>query len=130
MKLHRGRLWACILLLLPILLFSGCSSYKRGADQLLRSVSIQAQLLENGDMQVTERWDISLYDRDKSYSNLFKSFPYSSEQQIKDFSVTDNDTGRTYDFEGEFSSLHEVSETPKTCYLIANDQETELGWFM
>ena len=77
MKLHRGRLWACILLLLPILLFSGCSSYKRGADQLLRSVSIQAQLLENGDMQVTERWDISLYDRDKSYSNLFKSFPYS-----------------------------------------------------
>lgn len=130
MKLHRGRLLACILLFLPILLLSGCDSYTGDADQLLRSVSIQAQLLENGNMQVTERWDISLYDRDKSYSNLFKSFPYSSEQQITDFSVTDNDTGLTYSFEGEFSSLYELSETPETCYLIANGQGTELGWFM
>lgn len=130
MKLHRGRLWACILILLPVLLFSGCNSYQGDADQLLRSVSIQAQLLENGDMQVTERWDLSLYDRDKSYSNLFKSFPYSSEQQITNFSVTDNDTGRTYRLEGQFSSLGQVSETPETCYLIVNEKETELGWFI
>lgn len=130
MKKRRSILSIFAILLLPVLLFSGCQSYDDDADQLLRAVDVQAEVLENGNMHITERWDITLYDRGKDYSNLFKSFPYSDEQQITDFSVTDNESGETYTFEGEFRSLYELSEEPGTCYLIQNGSETEIGWFM
>lgn len=130
MKTRQRVLPLFALLLLPLLLLSGCSRYDQGADQLLRSVSIQAQVDQNGDMHVTERWDISLYDRDRPYSNLFKSFPASREQEITDFSVTDNSTGKQYAFEGVVSSLYALSEEPDTCYLLKDGSQTELGWFM
>ena len=130
MKKRRSILSIFAILLLPVLLFSGCQSYDDDADQLLRAVDVQAEVLENGNMHITERWDITLYDRGRDYSNLFKSFPYSDEQQITDFSVTDNESGETYTFEGEFRSLYELSEEPGTCYLIQNGSETEIGWFM
>ena len=62
MKL-RARILSLALLLLPVLLFSGCQSYDADADQLLRAVSIEAEALDNGDLLISERWDISLYDR-------------------------------------------------------------------
>ena len=93
MKKRRSILSIFAILLLPVLLFSGCQSYDDDADQLLRAVDVQAEVLENGNIHITERWDITLYDRGRDYSNLFKSFPYSDEQQITDFSVTDNESG-------------------------------------
>ena len=33
------------------------------AEQLLHEVTIEAEVLENGDMRVSERWDLALYDR-------------------------------------------------------------------
>ncbi len=129
MKL-RARILSLALLLLPVLLFSGCQSYDADADQLLRAVSIEAEALDNGDLLISERWDISLYDRGREYSNLFKSFPYARDQEVAGFSLVDNATGQAYTFSGEYRSLYQVPEEPQTCYLIRSDAGTELGWFL
>ncbi len=100
------------------------------AEQLLHEVTIEAEVLENGDMRVSERWDLALYDRGRSYRNLYKTFPGSREQEVTDFTVTDNETGEVYAAQGTFGSLYDTEETAETSYIVASRSETELGWYI
>ena len=100
------------------------------AEQLLHEVTIEAEVLENGDLRVSERWDLALFDRGRSYRNLYKTFPGSREQEVKDFTVTDNETGEVYAAQGTFGSLRDTQETAETSYIVASRSETELGWYI
>lgn len=130
MKISRLLPVLLICALVPMLFFTGCEDYRGDADQLLQSVQIQAEVQENGDMRVTEQWDIQLDDRDRVYTNLYKTFPYSSEQQITDFTVYDNDLQQEYRYAGSVSSVRDLDSDPETCYVAEDLSLTEIGWFI
>ena len=129
-----GRMTAVILALLVVLLpLSGCSSsYKRGADQTLEKLDIVSQLSSNGDMKVTETWRISLEDRGKPYSNLYKTFPVDLNQSdgIENLSVYDMDSNIQYAFRDDIDPMDGYYSEDNVCYIYRTQKDTEIGWFM
>lgn len=133
-RLHRAGGRLCLLLAVTVLLLSllsGCSDYTDDSKQIMRNMDIAEQLQENGDLKVTEHWNVELQDRDRAYRNLYRSFPADDNMTIVNFSVRDEDRGVTYTDAGDIDP-EEVSDDSMRdrSYMHKTDSGTEIGWFM
>lgn len=70
-KLYK-KLFLLIFIFTVLLIFSPKSF---AGEQTLNNLDFDVELLENGDMQVTETWDIEIYDT----NTLFKTFKYDAD---------------------------------------------------
>ena len=122
----------CLLVVAACFIFSGCSDYRGDSKQVMDEINISAQLKDNGDMAVTERWRVTLEDRDKSYRNFYRTFSNvdSKTGGITDFSVYDEDYQKQYSFEEGLSPYSSTSSDQDKCYIYESYGSTELGWFM
>lgn len=113
------------------LLLGGCSDYADDAKQIMRKLNITEQLQENGDLKVTEQWNVELQDRDKPYRNLYRSFPYDKNVEVAGLSVRDDDRGVAYADAGDLDPTAVSSdELQDKSYTHRTSDGTEIGWFM
>lgn len=116
---------------LPLFLLSGCSGYAGNSRQIMRKLDVSEQLSENGDLRVTEKWNIELRDRGKAYRNLYRSFPADENVEVTDFSVRDDDRGVAYADAGDVDPLAvSGDELQDKSYTHGTADGTEIGWFM
>ena len=116
-------------------LFLGAWSpdYTNSSQQVMENLGIRAVLGQNGDMTVTETWKVRLDDRNRPYSNLYRTFPNDSSKTdgIENLSVFDVDRHVRYQFAGDVDPEQvNGNEMQDRCYLHKTGQETEIGWFM
>ena len=85
-----------LVMLVVLLPLGGCSSaaiksgsFTGGSKQVMEKLDVAAKLSSNGDMQVTETWRVNLKDRDKTYRNLYKTFPVDQNTKVENLSVYD-----------------------------------------
>ena len=103
--------------------------YTDGSKQVMDRLGIHVVLAANGDMTVTETWKIRLEDRNKPYSNLYRTF--SNDVSVTGLSVTDEDRHVQYRFAGDVDPEQTDSgELQDHCYLHPTSDQTEIGWFM
>lgn len=103
--------------------------YTNGSKQVMDHLGIRAVLAANGDMTVTETWKIRLEDRNKPYSNLYRTF--SDDVSVTGLSVTDEDRHVQYRFAGDVDPEQAGSSgLQDQCYLHPTSDQTEIGWFM
>ena len=110
--------WYLIILAIFIWLILTTKSF--AVDQDLNELNFTADLQSNGDMKVTEIWNINIYDT----NTLFKTFKYDS-SKFEDVSVTDVSTGV------EFNQINELMyHVTKNCfYAMRNDDGLfEIAW--
>lgn len=110
--------WYLIILAIFIWLILTTKSF--AGDQDLNELNFTADLQSNGDMKVTEIWNINIYDT----NTLFKTFKYDS-SKFEDVSVTDVSTGV------EFNQINELMyHVTKNCfYAMRNDDGLfEIAW--
>jgi len=110
--------WYLIILAIFIWLILTTKSF--AGDQDLNELNFTVDLQSNGDMKVTEIWDVDIYDT----NTLFKNFKYDS-NKFENVSVTDVSTGV------EFSQINELMyHVTKNCfYAMRNDEGLfEIAW--
>lgn len=114
-----------------VCLLGGCSTYADGSKQIMRKLNISEQLLENGDLRVTEKWNVELKDRGKAYRNLYRSFPADKNADVADFSVHDDDQNVEYADAGDVDPLSVSGDALQDRnYTHRTADGTEIGWFM
>lgn len=123
---------ACITLLLTMLCLGGCGDYSDDSKQMIEKMNISAVLAPNGDMNVTETWKINLENRNKSYRNVYKTFPIDSSQfdDITDLSIYDEDYYKNYQFVENVNPNSPPSYLENACYKYNNGNSIEIGLFM
>lgn len=115
---------------------SGCSDYVGDSKQVMDHMNIASTVAPNGDMKVTETWTVTLHDRGKPYSNLYRTFSMDTSKvdDITNIAVYDNDRNQNYVFAGdvdpEDSSVTSGGAMTGKCYLHRSGDTAELGWFM
>ena len=97
-------------LLLAVTVILGCtailggwtSGYAGGSKQVMENLSVDASLVENGDMKVREVWKIGLQDRGKAYRNFYRTFELdpSKADGITNLAVYDEDRKLQYAYAG------------------------------
>ena len=110
--------WYLIILAIFIWLILTTKSF--AGDQDLNELNFTVDLQSNGDMKITEIWDVDIYDT----NTLFKNFKYDS-NKFENVSVTDVSTGV------EFSQINELMyHVTKNCfYAMRNDDGLfEIAW--
>ena len=110
--------WYLIILAIFIWLILPTKSF--AGDQDLNELNFTVDLQSNGDMKITEIWDVDIYDT----NTLFKNFKYDS-NKFENVSVTDVSTGV------EFSQINELMyHVTKNCfYAMRNDDGLfEIAW--
>ena len=117
------------------LLFLGgwSADYTGGSKQVMENLGFHAVLAKNGDMTVTETWQVRLDDRNKPYSNLYRTFlnDPSKSDGISNLSVYDEDRRVQDRFAGDVDPEQVAAgEMQDQCYLHVTADETEIGWFM
>ena len=109
------------------------SGYQPDSKQLMKSIDFHAAVSENGNVRVTEVWNVSLGSRDKPYRNFYRTFKTGDVQAgaISDLSVYDADLGTSYTFAGDIDpeSISDDS-LARQCYIHKMSDGTEIGWFM
>ena len=134
-KERRFKKWMLILgilLIIPIVVslvigFTGLT-YAWGAKQIVNDQEIHASLLSNGDLCITETWEIRMKDRDRDYSNFYKYFDKKGFSSITDLSVYDEDTGIEYTFLEDVNPNYD-NPGENTCYIYENGSSYEIGWY-
>ncbi len=114
---------------------SGCSNYAGDSKQIMDHMDIASTAEPNGDLKVTETWKVTLQDRGKPYSNLYRTFPVDSSKvdDITDVAVYDQDQKQKYVFAGDIDPEDDFVATgvmAGKCYLHRSGDTVELGWFM
>ncbi len=133
--------WAVCLVLLAALCaacvsLSGCSSYLGNSKQVMDHMDIASTVAPNGDMKVTETWTVTLQNRGKPYSNLYRKFTMDTSKvdDIADISVYDKDQKQNYAFAGDVDpedpSVTSDGAMAGKCYLHRSGDTAELGWFI
>lgn len=133
MGAHSPKRRFCLFLaaILLALLLDGCSTYVNGSKQIMRKLDVSEQLLDNGDLKVTEKWNVELQDRGKAYRNLYRSFPADENAEVADFSVHDDDRNVEYADAGNVDPLGvSGDELQDKSYTHRTADGTEIGWFM
>ena len=133
MNKHGKKRLFCLLLVfaLSLCLLSGCSDYEGDSKQIMRNLDLSEQLQENGDLKVTEKWNIELQDRDKAYRNLYRSFPAGENVEVTDLSVRDDDRNEVYADAGDIDPLSVTGdEMQEKSYTHVTSDGTEIGWFI
>ena len=130
----------CLVLLAAVcaacISLSGCSNYAGNSKQIMDHMDIASTVEPNGDMKVTETWTVTLKDRGKPYSNLYRSFPMNGSttvDDITDIAVYDKDQKQNYEFAGDIDPEDAFVATgvmAGKCYLHRSGDTAELGWFM
>ena len=134
-KERRFKKWMLILgilLIIPIVVslvigFTGLT-YAWGAKQIVNDQEIHASLLSNGDLRITETWEIRMKDRDRDYSNFYKYLDKKGFSSITDLSVYDEDTGIEYTFVEDVNPNYD-NPGENTCYIYENGSSYEIGWY-
>ena len=115
------------LILLFVLLFIliGNKSNASSSDLELNNLKFNAQILENGDMEVTEIWDIDIKDT----NTLFKTFKTDINKytDITDVEVKEITNGKYKNFSETSRYMYHVT---KDYYygLINDDGDFEIAW--
>jgi uncharacterized membrane protein len=129
----------CLVLLAAVCaacaLLSGCSNYAGNSKQIMDHMDIASTVEPNGDMKVTETWTVTLQDRGRAYSNLYRTFPVDTSKvdDITDVAVYDQDQKKNYEFAGDVDPQDDFVATgvmADKCYLHRSGDTVELGWFM
>ncbi|MDO4731606.1 MAG: DUF2207 domain-containing protein, partial [Clostridia bacterium] len=123
-----------IILSTPLALMLSPNGYASNSKQILNNLDINIKLNDNGSMYVEEYWQIELFDRDKPYRNIYKSFKLNSEDNItvKDFSVHDIDNNITFAADNTIKdpSEYENSSKKNVSYTFKKGNNLELGFYM
>ncbi len=115
-----------IISLIFLLLFIILGNKSDAASNLyLNNLKFNTKILENGDMEVTETWNINIKDT----NTLFKTFKTDEKKYtgIKDVKVEEITNGINKDFTETSKLMYHVT---KDCYygLINNDNNFEIAW--
>ena len=115
-----------IISLMFLLLFIIIGNKSEAASNLyLNNLKFDAKILENGDMEVTETWNIDI----KNTNTLFKTFKTNKNKYegIKDVKVKEITNGIDKDFSKTSKLMYHVT---KDYYygLINNDNNFEIAW--
>lgn len=115
-----------IISLIFLLLFIILGNKSDAASNLyLNNLKFDTKILENGDMEVTETWNINIKDT----NTLFKTFKTDEKKYtgIKDVKVKEITNGINKDFTETSKLMYHVT---KDCYygLINNDNNFEIAW--
>ena len=115
-----------IISLIFLLLFIILGNKSDAASNLyLNNLKFDTKILENGDMEVTETWNINIKDT----NTLFKTFKTDEKKYtgIKDVKVEEITNGINKDFTETSKLMYHVT---KDCYygLINNDNNFEIAW--
>jgi len=105
-------------------------SFTGGSKQVMENLDIAAKLSSNGDMQVTETWRVNLKDRNKTYRNLYKTFPVDQNTKVENLSVYDMDSNTTYAYRDDIDPTNSNYNVENICYIYQTDTDTEIGWLM
>lgn len=116
----RDKIWLIIVL---IGIFWGIQTISYAGTQTLNSLEYQAQLNEDGSMDVVEKWDIYV----KETNTLVRDFELDSSKysEITNVKVKDATTGR------EFKNIYEeMYHVTLNCYygLIVENNQFEIAW--
>lgn len=78
--------------------FAGHGARGGRAQVSYNAVDMRAQMLDNGDLRITQTFDYRLESRGTPWRQMFQQYTLSSDRltTISDISVTDLTTGRTY----------------------------------
>ena len=78
--------------------FAWCGAGGNRAQVSYNAVDMRAQMLDNGDLRITQTFDYRLESRGTPWRQMFQQYTLSSDRltTISDISVTDLTTGRTY----------------------------------
>lgn len=114
-----------ILMFLFLFLIIGNKSNAASGDLELNNLNFDVQILENGDMKVTEIWDIDIEDT----NTLYKTFKTDINKylDIKDVTVRETTDGINKDFT-ETSRISYHVEKDYYYGLINNDGDFEIAW--
>ncbi|MDL2253181.1 DUF2207 domain-containing protein [Ruminococcaceae bacterium OttesenSCG-928-I18] len=96
-----------------------------GAQQVYNSLNVDAELMENGSLRVTEHWQMQYQKRDTPYWNHSIFINKANASSVQDFAVYDTDYGRDYEFKTDVTAFNAGE---RACYIIDNNQWYELGW--
>lgn len=121
-----GKIRKIIISLMFLLLFIIIGNKSEAASNLyLNNLKFDAKILENGDMEVTETWNIDI----KNTNTLFKTFKTDKNKYkgIKDVKVKEITNGIDKDFTKTSKLMYHVT---KDYYygLINNDNNFEIAW--
>ncbi|MDF2632701.1 MAG: hypothetical protein K0Q85_1297 [Caproiciproducens sp.] len=126
-----------LVMLVVLLPLGGCSSaaiksgsFTGGSKQVMEKLDVAAKLSSNGDMQVTETWRVNLKDRDKTYRNLYKTFPVDQNTKVENLSVYDMDSNTTYAYRDDIDPTNGNYNVENVCYIYQTGTGTEIGWLM
>ena len=114
-----------ILMFLFLFLIIGNKSNAASGDLELNNLNFNVQILENGDMKVTENWDIDIEDT----NTLYKTFKTDINKylDIKDVTVRETTDGINKDFT-ETSRISYHVDKDYYYGLINNDGDFEIAW--
>ena len=107
--------------------------FTSGSKQVMKFLTADAALSSNGDMKITETWQVQLNDRGKLYRNFYRTFQNGAAPagSISGFTVYDEDLGTQYTFAGDIDPEAVSDESlAKQCYIHKTSDGTEIGWFM
>ena len=114
-----------ILMFVLLFLLIGNKSDASSSDLKLNYLNFDAKIQENGDMRVTETWNIKIKDT----NTLYKTFETDSDRYlgIKDVSVKEITDGNSKEFTETSRLMYHVT---KDYYygLINNDGDFEIAW--
>ena len=114
-----------ILMFVLLFLVIGNESDAASSDLELNNLNFNAEILENGDMRVTETWNIDI----ENTNTLFKTFKTDINKytNIKDVAVKETTDGIKKDFVETTRLMYHVT---KDYYygLINNDGDFEIAW--
>ncbi len=99
--------------------------YAFGAKQKLASLNINAELMENGNMRITEHWQVQYSKRDAPFWNHSLFIGKTQASGVQDFTVYDADYGREYRL-AEGAGAFTAPE--RSCYIQDSSGWYELGW--
>ena len=117
-KLYK-KLFLLVFVFTILLIFSPKSF---AGEQTLNNLDFDVELLENGDMQVTETWDIEIYDT----NTLFKTFKYDTDL-FDNISVEEITNGNETNFTRIDELMYHVTEN--CFYAMENDDGLfEIAW--
>lgn len=112
-------------LIFVTVLILGTTTTKASSNLYLNNIDFQANIEEDGDMQVTEIWNISIKDT----NTLYKTFKRDSEKysSLTDISVKEISSGYTKNFQQINQLMYHVT---KDCYygLLNDDGDFEIAW--
>lgn len=99
--------------------------YAFGAQQKLAGLTVNAELLENGNLRITEHWQVQYAKRDAPYGNHSLFISKTNAEGVQDFTVYDADYGREY----RLAEGGGAFTTPEwSCYTQESPIWYELGW--